>query len=72
MPSALTQAIGRPDLTFKLHLIELPVYLLTAWFLIVRRGIEGAAIAWLARTALDLLLCSSPRRAGSSRRARRG
>ncbi|HMB02534.1 MAG TPA: flippase [Isosphaeraceae bacterium] len=56
VPSALMQGIGRPDLTAKLHLVELPPYLLVAWHLIGTRGIEGAALAWTARTALDLVL----------------
>lgn len=56
VPSALTQGVGRPDLTFKLHLIELGPYLLAAWLLIRGRGIEGAALAWTARTALDFVL----------------
>ncbi len=54
--SALLQGVGRPDLTFKLHLIELPLYLVAAWALIRGRGIEGAALAWSARIALDLVL----------------
>lgn len=54
VPSALIQGIGRPDLTFKLHMIELPPYLIAAWFLIGAWGIEGAAVAWTARTVLDL------------------
>jgi O-antigen/teichoic acid export membrane protein len=56
VPSALLQGVGRPDLTALLHLIELPFYLVAAWFLIRTRGIEGAALAWTARTALDLVL----------------
>ncbi|MDR3635939.1 MAG: flippase [Isosphaeraceae bacterium] len=56
VPSALLQGVGRPDLTAKLHLIELPPYLVAAWFLIAGRGIEGAALAWTARTAFDLVL----------------
>ena len=56
VPSALLQGVGRPDLTAKLHLVELPLYLAAAWFLIGARGIEGAALAWTARTALDLVL----------------
>jgi O-antigen/teichoic acid export membrane protein len=56
VPSGLLQAVGRPDLTAVLHLVELPFYLVTAWYLIRTRGIEGAAIAWTARTALDLVL----------------
>src|SRR5262249_6635199 len=56
VPSALTQGVGRPDLTFKLHLLELAPYLAIAMYLIRTRGIEGAALAWTARTALDFVL----------------
>jgi O-antigen/teichoic acid export membrane protein len=56
VPSAMLQGVGRPDLTALLHVVELPLYLAVAWWLIVTRGIEGAAMAWTARTALDLLL----------------
>jgi O-antigen/teichoic acid export membrane protein len=54
--SALLQAIGRPDLTAKLHLVELPPYLIAAWYLIGTWGIAGAALAWTGRIALDMLL----------------
>ncbi|MGE3818431.1 MAG: oligosaccharide flippase family protein, partial [Isosphaeraceae bacterium] len=54
VPSALIQGIGRPDLTFKIHMAELPPYLMVAFPLIRIWGIEGAAIAWTARTAVDL------------------
>jgi len=56
VPSALMQGVGRPDLTFKIHMAELPFYLLAAWLLIRSRGIEGAAMAWAGRTAVDLAL----------------
>jgi O-antigen/teichoic acid export membrane protein len=56
VPSALLQGVGRPDLTALLHLAELVVYLPLAWFLISVRGIEGAAMAWTARTVLDVFL----------------
>jgi O-antigen/teichoic acid export membrane protein len=56
VPFALVQATGRPDLTAKLHLIELPAYLLTLWWLIGARGVEGAAIAWTARVGVDALV----------------
>jgi O-antigen/teichoic acid export membrane protein len=52
---ALIQGAGRPDLTAKLHLIELPFYLLAAWWLIDSYGIEGAAIAWVARIGVDTI-----------------
>jgi O-antigen/teichoic acid export membrane protein len=56
VPFALVQGVGRPDLTAKLHLIELPVYLLALWWLISARGIEGAAIAWTGRVAVDAVV----------------
>jgi O-antigen/teichoic acid export membrane protein len=56
VPFALVQGAGRPDLTAKLNLIELPAYLLALWWLISTRGIEGAAIAWTGRVALDTLV----------------
>jgi len=61
IPLVLVQGVGRPDLTAKLHLIEVPFYLLGLWWLISVYGIEGAAIAWTARAGLDAvaLLCIS-------------
>jgi O-antigen/teichoic acid export membrane protein len=54
----LIQGVGRPDLSAKLHLIELPLYVPLLWFAISRYGILGAALAWTARVALDgVMLC---------------
>ncbi len=53
IPFALVQGIGRPDLTAKLHLLELPFYLPLLWWLIHVFGIKGAAIAWVIRVLLD-------------------
>ena len=55
VPFTLLQGAGRPDLTATLHLIELPLYLGLLWWLISTRGIEGAAIAWTARVAVDAI-----------------
>ena len=52
---ALVQAAGRPDLTAKLHLAELPCYVVAVWFLIQADGIEGAAIAWVGRIVVDTI-----------------
>ena len=49
----LIQGIGRPDITGKLHLIELPLYLGLMYALLPRFGVEGAAMAWAARAGLD-------------------
>lgn len=52
----LIQAHGRPDLTAKLHLLELPLYLLLAWELVRFWGVAGAALAWVLRVAADALM----------------
>lgn len=59
----LIQGLGRPDLTGKFHLAELPVYFLMLWLLLPRYGILGAAVAWSVRTVGDtmLLLGTCPR-----------
>lgn len=56
VPFALLQGLGRPDITAKFHLLELPVYVWTAWVLVSGWGIAGAAAAWTLRAALDALL----------------
>ena len=54
----MVHALGRPDLTSKLHLAELPLYLAALWMLVSRFGIIGAAIASAIRVVLDLGLLS--------------
>jgi O-antigen/teichoic acid export membrane protein len=56
IPFALVQGIGRPDITGKLHLVELPVYAIFLWLLVRTHGIEGAAMAWTARVLLDAII----------------
>lgn len=53
VPFAFLQGVGRPDITGKLHLVELPLYAVAIWVLAGRFGIEGVAIAWLLRVSLD-------------------
>jgi O-antigen/teichoic acid export membrane protein len=55
VPFSFVQGIGRPDLTAKLHLSELPIYIGVLLWLIRADGIEGAAIAWSARSVFDAL-----------------
>jgi len=50
------QGVGKPDLTAKLHLIELPIYMAVLWWLTKAHGIEGAAIAWTARATVDAVV----------------
>jgi len=56
VPFTLIQGLGRPDVTAKFHLLELPLYVATLWFLVDRMGINGAALAWTLRVGLDALL----------------
>lgn len=53
VPFALIQSCGRPDLTAKLHLAELPIYLGVFVLLVARFGIVGAAAASLVRVGMD-------------------
>ncbi|GAB6042975.1 flippase [Endothiovibrio diazotrophicus] len=55
VPFALVQGAGRADLTARLHLLELPLYLPLLWTAVARWGIDGAAAAWTLRVAVDLL-----------------
>ena len=56
MPSILVQSAGRPDLSAKLKLMEVPIYLFFTWWLIVHHGINGAAVAWVLRATMDTVL----------------
>jgi O-antigen/teichoic acid export membrane protein len=56
IPFSLVQSAGRPDLTAKLHLIELPFYLAAAWWVTSNLGIVGMAVVWSARVTIDALI----------------
>ena len=56
IPYYLLQGVGRPDLTAKFHLLELPIHIALVWFLVTRFGLPGAALAWTLRVTLDFVL----------------
>lgn len=56
VPYAALQAQGRADLTARLHVLELPVFAALLVACVWRWGVEGAALAWTLRVALDALL----------------
>ncbi len=56
VPFTVIQGLGRPDLTAKLHLLELPFYAASLWFLLKHMGLAGAALAWTLRLLLDAVL----------------
>jgi len=53
---SLIQASGRPDITAKLHIFELALYLPYLWWLVHAYGADGAAYAWLIRATISTLL----------------
>jgi O-antigen/teichoic acid export membrane protein len=56
VPYGAVQGAGRPDITGKFHLVELPLYIALCALLIPRWGIEGAALACTLRLSLDAFL----------------
>jgi O-antigen/teichoic acid export membrane protein len=56
IPFGLLQSHGHPDLAAKVLLIELPLYLPLAWFLVRHWGIPGAATGWTLRVAVEALV----------------
>ncbi len=55
---ALIQGVGRPDLTAKLNMIELPVYAAVMWGMTIYAGILGTAIAWTLRIMIETVIMS--------------
>jgi O-antigen/teichoic acid export membrane protein len=52
---AVLQGVGRADLTGKLNLVELPLYVVAIWILATRFGLAGVAMAWTLRVSVDTL-----------------
>jgi O-antigen/teichoic acid export membrane protein len=55
-PHILVQAVGRTDITFRIYLLQVVVYLPLAYLMVARWGLDGAAWAWLLRVTLDAAL----------------
>ncbi len=55
MPYNQLQAQGRPDLTAKVHAVEVVPFLLGLWALISLAGLPGAALAWTLRVSGDCI-----------------
>jgi O-antigen/teichoic acid export membrane protein len=56
LPYTLLHAKGNPKITAMFHLFELVLYALSLWWLATNFGLIGAALAWVGRVALDLIL----------------
>jgi O-antigen/teichoic acid export membrane protein len=53
IPFTRLQALGRPDLVAKVHVIETPFYLAALWIGLDRFGLAGAAWVYLVRVIID-------------------
>lgn len=56
LPWFLIQAVHKPEIAAKIHLLQIPLYFILAWFLIENMGIQGAAIAWCVRMLFDYVV----------------
>ncbi|HSM86845.1 MAG TPA: flippase [Candidatus Limnocylindrales bacterium] len=56
IPYALLQAVHRPDLPGKVHLVEVPLYIAAAALAIHNWGLPGAAAVWALRLCLESLV----------------
>lgn len=56
VPFTLLQSLGRPDLTAKLHLAEVPFYCVLLYFMTTKFGLAGAAVSWGLRSLVDLIM----------------
>jgi O-antigen/teichoic acid export membrane protein len=56
VPGVFLVGQGRPDLPAIFNLIELPIYVVLAWWCVRAYGVTGAALAWTLRVTLDAVL----------------
>lgn len=56
LPFVMLQSAGRPDITAGIHLLELPLFLALIYVMCSLYGINGAAISWVIRASIDLIL----------------
>lgn len=56
VPFTMLQGRSRADLTAKIHLFELPIYVALLYLMVRAYGPVGAAWAWLFRILIDMIL----------------
>jgi O-antigen/teichoic acid export membrane protein len=56
LSGALIEAVGRPDVLAKLYVVELPLNLISVWFLTKKFGVMGASISYSARALVETVL----------------
>lgn len=53
IPFTFLQGIGRPDIPSKINLLEVPIYLLILWVVVKQWDINGVALIFTVRTAIE-------------------
>jgi O-antigen/teichoic acid export membrane protein len=56
VPYTLLHARGKPKITALFHMVELVFYIVALYYLASQMGLVGAALAWVLRVLLDLIL----------------
>jgi O-antigen/teichoic acid export membrane protein len=56
LSGTLLQGIGKPRVVTIIHVLQVPVHILSTWILIKAINIEGAALSWTVRVFLSLVL----------------
>jgi len=56
IPFSFIEGIGRPDVTAKIQLIELPIYVFLMWLVVKNFGTSGAAVLFMSRMIIDCIL----------------
>ena len=56
IPFSFLQGIGRPDIPARIHLVEFPLFVILAIYMIKQFGISGAAMAWSIRAILEFMV----------------
>lgn len=56
LTGTLLQSIGKPRVVTIIHVLQVPLYILSTWALIKTMNIEGAALSWTARVLVSLVV----------------
>lgn len=55
VPLTVLQATGKPEIVARIQVVQLPAYILGAWWLSRKFGTVGIAMAWAMRAAIELI-----------------
>ena len=56
VPLTILQATGHADVTGKLQILQIPIYVIAVWFAAAHWGVVGVAMVWTMRAMVDAAL----------------